>query len=256
VHRSAVITEVVHVQLPFVGRREKKKMPAQPVLPVLAPDSVVAHDYTLRLQYHAKSGDGVRMSKQPFGPQQLPEVLKTINASRIDLIEPLASEYQEAAPHITSPAEAMAWINARYNLDPLTRHALYLFESVDAIDPAYESLAVGLLHGDIDASGLPRYDAILGGLVSYWDETTGELIVRPVVGWGGAGTRSDIDRNAQKLLARLLAAVLASQDAVGLHSAERPVAIAGEKRDCPHCKFAAVDRRAFYCPKCGMRLTR
>lgn len=243
------------MQFPFVGRK-KQKAPERAPMPVLAPDSVVAHDYNLRLQYHAKSGDGVRMSKEPFGPQQLPDVLKSIEASSVDLVEPLASEYQEAAPHITSPGEAMQWINARFTLKPLTRHALYLFESVDAIDPAYETLAVGLLSGVADASGLPRYDAIIGGLVSYWDETTGELIVRPVVGWGGAGTRSDIDRNAQKYLAKLLAAVLASQGAVGLHSAERPVAMAGEKRECPHCKFAAVDRRAFYCPKCGMRLNR
>lgn len=225
-------------------------------MPVLAPDSVVAHDYNIRFQYHAKSGDGVRMSAQPMGPTQLPGLLAAMSASQVDLVEPLGAEFQDAAPHITAPAEAMQWINARYTLKPLTRHALYLFESVDAIDPAYETLAVGLLHGDLDSTGLPRYDAILGGLVSYWDETTGELIVRPIVGWGGAGTRSDIDRNAQKLLARLLASVLASQGALGLHPAERPVAVAGDKRDCPHCKFGAVDRRAFYCPKCGMRLQR
>jgi hypothetical protein len=244
------------VQLPFVGRKDKKPGSYRPMTPVLAPDSVVAHDYSMRTQYHAKSGDGVRMSKQPFGPQQLPDVLNTLQASHVDLVEPLAAEYQQAAPRITSPAEALQWINARYTLNTLTRHALYLFESVDAIDPAYETLAVGLLHGEVEAGGLPRYDAILGGLISYWDETSGDLIVRPVVGWGGAGTRSDIDRNAQRLLSRLLAAVLASQGAVGLHSAERPVAVAGDKRECPHCAFAAVDKRAAYCPKCGMRLTR
>ena len=244
------------MQLPFLGRSNKKPGADRPPMPVLTPDSVVSHDYAMRTQYHAKSGDGVRMSKQPFGPHQMPDVLGTMAASHVDLIEPLAAEYQQAAPRITSPAEAMQWINARYTLKPLTRHALYLFESVDAIDPAYETIAVGLLQGDVDSSGLPRYDAILGGLISYWDETSGDLIVRPVVGWGGAGTRSDIDRNAQKLLSRLLAAVLASQGAVGLHSAERPVAVAGDKRECPHCAFAAVDRRAAYCPKCGMRLTR
>jgi len=243
------------VQLPFAGRKDKKKT-TQPVMPMLAPDTVVAHDYTLRLQFHAKAGDGVRMSAEPFGPKELPSVLGTLAATGIDLVEPLGAEFQDAAPHITAPAQAMQWINARYTLKPLTRHALYLFESVDAIDPAYETLAVGLLSGDVDSAGLPRYDAILGGLVSYWDETTGDLIVRPVVGWGGAGTRSDIDRNAQKYLARLLAAVLASQGALGLHSAEKPVAVAGDKGQCPHCKFPAVDRRAFYCPKCGMRLQR
>jgi hypothetical protein len=245
--------EEPRVQLPFVGRREKKA-PDHPVMPALAPDTLVSHDYAMRLQYHAKSGDGVRMSKQPFGPHQLPEVLTALSATKVDLVEPLSAEFQAAAPHITSPEEATQWINARHALQPLTRHALYVFESVDAIDPAYETLAVGLLSGAVDSAGVPRYDAIMGGLVSYWDETTGDLIVRPLVGWGGAGTRSDIDRNAQRLLARLLAAVLASQGALGLHTAERPVAVAGAKRACQHCGFTAVDRRAFYCPKCGMRL--
>ena len=242
--------------LPFIGRKDKKKTGERSVMPAVAPDSVVHHDYNLRLQYHAKSGDGVRMSSQPFGPRELPRVLSSLNATHVDLVEPLGSEFQNAAPLITSPGQAMQWINARYTLAPLTRHALYLFESVDAIDPAYETLAVGLLHGDLAASGLPRYDAILGGLISYWDETSGDLVVRPVVGWGGAGTRSDVDRNAQRLLAKLLAAMLASQGALGLHSAEKPVAVSGDKRACPHCKFSAVDLRAFYCPKCGMRLQR
>jgi hypothetical protein len=244
------------VQLPLLGRRDNKKGAARPAMPVVVPDTVVAHDYAMRTQFHAKSGDGVRMSKQPFGPHQMPDVLKSLDAGHVDLVEPLPSEYQQAAPRITSPTEAMQWINARYMLKPLTRHALYVFESVDAIDPAYETLAVGLLQGDTDSAGLPRYDAVLGGLISYWDETSGDLIVRPVVGWGGAGTRADIDRNAQRLLARLLAAILAAQGAVGLHSAERPVAVAGDKRECPHCAFPAVDKRAAYCPKCGMRLTR
>ncbi len=241
--------------LPFL-RQSKKKSPERYVPPTLVPDSVVAHDYSLRLQYHAKSGDGVRLPAAPSGSQQLPELLTGIAISDVDLVEPLNAEFQDAAPHITSPAEAMLWINARHRLTPLTRHALYLLESVDAIDPAYETLAVALLHGNLDADGLPRYDAIIGGLVSYWDETTGDLIVRPVVGWGGAGTRSDIDRAAQRLVAKLLTNVLASQGAMGLHPAERPVAVAGDKKSCAHCGFAAVDRRAFYCPKCGMRLQR
>jgi hypothetical protein len=153
-------------------RRGKKKPAERPVIPALTTDRVVAHDYTLRLQYHAKSGDGVRLPSQPYGPQLLPELLSEVAISQVDLVEPLSAEFQDAAPHITAPAEAMLWINARHPLRPLTRHALYLLESVDAIDPAYETLAVALLHGELDTDGLPRYDAIVGGLVSYWDETT------------------------------------------------------------------------------------
>jgi len=243
------------VQLTLL-RRSKKKPVERPVIPALTPDGVVAHDYSLRLQYHAKGGDGVRLPAQAYGPQLLPDLLTGLAVSQVDLVEPLNAEFTDAAPQITSPAEAMLWINARHPLRPLTRHALYLFESVDAIDPAYETLAVALLHGEMDTDGLPRYDAIVGGLISYWDETTGELIVRPIVGWGGAGTRSDIDRMAQRLLVKLFANVIHSQGALGLHPAERPVAVAGDSKPCPHCSFTAVDRRAFYCPKCGMRLQR
>ena len=60
----------------------------------------------------------------------------------------------------------------------------------------------GLLHGETDTSGYPDYTAIVGGLASHWDELSGELIVRAVVGWGGKGQRGDTDRIASAARAR------------------------------------------------------
>ena len=60
-----------------------------------------------------------------------------------------------------------------------------------------------------------------------------------------------------KLLASLLNNVLASQYALGLTNIERPVPAAGRGGlVCAHCGFASAHDRAFYCPKCGMRLLR
>ena len=115
---------------------------------------------------------------------------------------------------------------------------------------------MALLQGDIDVDGFPRYDAVVGGPISYWDESSGDLIVRMALCWGGEGVRGDTQRAAQKLLSRLMANMLASQGATELGQVERPVAVAGAgQRPCPHCGFRQIDRRAHFCPKCGMRMT-
>ena len=45
--------------------------------------------------------------------------------------------------------------------------------------------------------------------------------------------------------------------AMGLTAIERPVPAAGRGGlVCAHCGFASAHERAFYCPKCGMRLLR
>jgi len=64
-------------------------------------------------------------------------------------------------------------------------------------------------------------------------------------------------RVGAKLLAGILTNVLANQYALGLTAIERPVPAAGRGGlVCAHCGFASAHERAFYCPKCGMRLLR
>ena len=138
---------------------------------------------------------------------------------------------------------------------PITRHALYILESLDAIDPAYDTFAVALLDGSVDTSGLPEYAAVIGGVAAHWDESTGDLIVRAVVGWGGKGARGDTDRIASRLVGRILANILESGESLGLTALERPSAApGGASVTCQHCGYPAVNPRAVYCPKCGMRM--
>ena len=94
---------------------------------------------------------------------------------------------------------------------------------MDAIDLVYETLVCGLLDGETDTTGYPEYNAIVGGVVSHWDEVTGDMIVRAVVGWGGKGVRGDTDRNAARLLAGLFNNVTADTHAIGTVSVERPI---------------------------------
>jgi len=242
------------VPLPFIGSRKKSKRP--PVAPrvVLPPDTLEFEAESLRLQYHSMSSHGVRMPHTENVPGLLPRMLEGF-AQDVELIEPLDESFQDAAPQLLRPQMALQWINAHHGRTAVGRHAIYILQSLDAIDLAYETFAVSLLTGEVDGEGFPRFDAIVGGPISYWDEASGDLIVRMALCWGGEGTKGDTQRVAQRLLARLMANMLASQGATELGRVERPVAVAGQERAaCPHCGFRQLDRRAHFCPKCGLRL--
>ena len=175
----------------------------------------------------------------------------------VEVVEPLPLEFAQAVPLIVRPSEAMQWLNAHHQLSPITRHALVVLETIDAVDLAFDTFACALLDGETDTSGYPEYNAVVGGVASHWDEATGDMIVRGVVGWGGEGVRGDTDRIASRILGGLLTNILANQYALGLTAVDRPVPAAGRGGlVCAHCGFASGHERAFYCPKCGMRLLR
>ena len=241
--------------IPFLGRRKKSAPARPPPRPSLPPDQLELEDQSLRLHFRALSSHGVRMPSDHDIPVRLASLLEGYALSPVELIEPLPVEFQNAAPSIVRPESALQWINAHYGRSPISRHALFILESLDALDLAYETFAVALLNGDVDGEGFPRFDTIVGGPVTYWDENSGELIVRIVLGWGGEGVRGDTQKIAQRLHSRLLSNLMASQGATELARVERPVATAGEM-PCSHCGFTALDRRAHYCPKCGMRTAR
>jgi hypothetical protein len=216
----------------------------------LMPEEVVAQDHLLKLYYAGKSSEGVRLKAGPAAIAELPTMLIGLARSEIEVVEPLP-------PTIVSPSEAMQWLNAHHVHSPITRHALVVLESIDAVDLAFDTFVCALLDGEVDTSGYPEYNAIVGGVAAHWDEATGDMICRAVVGWGGKGVRGDTDRIGAKLLGGLLSNVLASQYALGLTPIERPVPAAGRGGlVCAHCGFASAHERAFYCPKCGMRLLR
>jgi hypothetical protein len=249
------------VPLEFLKRRggdaDKTAPASQPATAVGLPEEVVAQEFQLKLQYAGKSTEGVRMRAGPRALGELPEMLSGIARSDVEVVEPLPLEFAQAAPQIARPSEAMQWLNAHHELSPITRHALVVLESIDAVDLAFDTFACALLDGETDTSGYPQYNAIIGGVASHWDEATGDMIVRGVVGWGGRGVRGDTDRLGSRILGGLLTNILANQYALGLTAVDRPVPAAGRGGlVCAHCSFASGHERAFYCPKCGMRLLR
>jgi hypothetical protein len=246
------------VPLEFLRRRgggaqvAKADSPAPPA-PAPVPEEAVAEEHQLRLTFGAKTSNGVRMQGGPHILAALPDMLGNLAKSRVEVVEPRATTLAFASPSIVRTDEATEWLRAHGAASPITRHALYVLESLDAIDPAYDTFACALLSGDVDPKGYPEYAAIVGGVVAHWDESTGDLIVRAVVGWGGKGARGDTDRTAGRILGGLLGNILESSNSLGLTALDRPQP-AGAGVTCQHCGYPLVGERAVYCPKCGMRM--
>jgi hypothetical protein len=250
------------VPLEFLKRKGATERSATAAVPVPTasvslPEEVIAQEYQLKLSYAGKSSEGVRMRTGPNAMAELPSMLVGLAKSDVEVVDPLPIEYSEAAPVMSRPSEAMQWLNAHHAQSAVTRHALVVLESIDAIDLAFDTFVCTLLDGEVDTSGYPDYSAIVGGVASHWDEANGDMIVRAVVGWGGKGVRGDTDRIGTRILSGILTNVLANQYALGITAIERPVPAAGRGGlVCAHCGFASAHDRAFYCPKCGMRLLR
>lgn len=242
--------------MPFLRRKPADTTPSvTSAMPF--PEEVAGQDFQLKLYYAGKSSEGVRFKAGPRAFEELPSLLLGLAETDVEVVQPLEMEFGHAAPSIVRPDEAMQWLNAHHALGPITRHALVVLESIDAIDLAFDTFACTLLDGEVDTAGYPEYNAVVGGVASHWDEATGDMIVRAVVGWGGRGVRGDTDRIGSRLLAGLFANVLASQYSIGITAIVRPVPAAGRGGlVCAHCGFASGHERAFYCPKCGMRLLR
>jgi hypothetical protein len=253
------------VPLEFLKRKGPTDAPAEteatpaarPTSGLAMPEEVVAQDYLLKLYFAGKSSEGVRMKAGPDALSELPSMLAGLALTEVEVVEPLPIEFSQATPAIARPSEAMQWLNAHHVHSPITRHALVVLESIDAVDLAFDTFVCTMLDGEVDTSGYPEYNAVVGGVAAHWDEATGDLICRAVVGWGGKGVRGDTDRIGAKLIAGILTNILSSKFATGITSIERPVPAAGRGGlVCAHCGFASAHERAFYCPKCGMRLLR
>jgi hypothetical protein len=236
--------------------RRKKPEPAPPP-PAPVPEDVKAQEYLLRLAYVARSSDGLRLPADQSVAAAIPSIVEPLSQTPVEMIGPLPLEYSDASPSVERFSELQQWVLARRDVSPIGRHGLHVLEMTDALDMTVDTFACGLLHGETDTSGYPEYNAIVGGLASHWDELSGELIVRAVVGWGGKGLRGDTERIGQKLLSSLYQQVLASGFSLGEAESARLPAI-GERSGmtCAHCGFEAGSASAFYCPKCGMRMIR
>lgn len=241
--------------MPFLSR--KKKESSSPPPPTPMHEEVTAQEYLLRLSIVARSSDGLRLTADPTIASAIPGIVEPLSQTTVETIDPLPIEYSEASPAIERFNELQQWVLARRDVSPIGRHCLYVLEMTDALDMTVDTVSCGLLHGDTDTSGYPDYNAIVGGLASHWDELSGELIVRAVVGWGGKGLRGDTERIGQKLLSSLYQQVLASGYSLGqADQARLPSGGRGSGLSCAHCGFEAGSAAAFYCPKCGMRMSR
>ncbi|HYL41043.1 MAG TPA: hypothetical protein VET90_07025 [Candidatus Binatus sp.] len=229
--------------------------PAAPAGGSRLPEEVIARDHQLRLTFSAKTSEGVRLSAGPEALDALPGIVAPQARSEVEVVPPRDLDTGQASPSIVRAEEAAAWLNAHGHLSPVTRHALYVLEMLDALDPAYETFACALLDGSVDTAGYPDFSAIAGGVAAHWDEATGDLIVRAVVGWGGHGARGDTDRSASRILAALFRAIVGTTGAMGVADGSRPVGGLFGAIVCQHCGFASAGLRAMYCPKCGMRMT-
>ena len=220
-------------------------------------EEVNSREFSLKLSYSAKSSESVRLKGGPAIGDRLGSMLFGYVQGESELVEPLPVELGGATPFIARLPGSAQWLQYHHSRSPVTRHALVVLDLVDAIDPVFETVVVGLLDGQVDTTGFPDYNAIVGGVVSHWDEITGDMIVRAVVGWGGKGVRGDTDRNAARVLAGLFNNIAGDNHAVGTVVVDRPRPAEGPGGVvCAHCGFSSGHERAFYCPKCGMRMSR
>jgi hypothetical protein len=243
--------------LDFLNKLLQRRPAPVPPIPEPRPEDVTAQDYLVRLAYAGKTGEGIRLEAGRVQLDELAKLLADVTQAEIEIVPPRSEEFSEAVPAVTRPVEALAWIAAHQSLSPVTRHAMFVLETLGAVDPSVDTLVCTLLDGATDTAGNPDYAAMVGGIASHWDEATGDMVVRPVVGWGGAGVRGDSDRAATRLIAEINKAVRMNAYALEMPAPSMPVVAAGRSGlVCGHCGFSSAHRRAFYCPKCGMRLLR
>jgi hypothetical protein len=238
--------------VPLFKKQKKVEAPPPP-----APEIVDAEDFAVKVTYGAKSSEGLRMPASSGLMDSLAGMILGVTLTPVEVVEPRAVEFAQAAPDIARPSEAFQWVSAYSEVGPIGRHALLVLETVGALDPAFDTLACGLLAGDLDTTGYPLFDAVVGGVAAHWDEATGDLMVRGVVGWGGRGTRGDTERVASRILSSIVTGLRAAAAAPAVIGDDSVVpARGGGGLVCPSCGYNAGQERAFYCPKCGMRLLR
>jgi hypothetical protein len=240
----------------FLRRKKSEPPPPPPPTPIM--EEIVGQQYSLKLSFVGRSSDGLRMPADPNVVALLPRIVEPLSQTPVEVIPPLPLELSDATPALDRFNELQQWVLARRDLGPIARHGLYVLELTDALDMTVDSFFCGLLHGETDTSGYPEYNAIVGGVASHFDELSGELIVRAVVGWGGKGLRGDTERIGQKILSSLYQQVLASGQTLGAAEQARvsPSARHAGGLTCAHCGFESQSENAFYCPKCGMRMAR
>jgi hypothetical protein len=144
------------------------------------PAEVSSHEFALKLSYSAKSSEGIRLKTGPGLTERLHSMLAGYVQGETELVEPLPVELGQASPFIAQLPGSAQWLQYNHKRSPITRHALVVLGSVDAIDPVFETLVCGLLSGETDTTGYPEYNAIVGA----WLAST----AASVPAWSGPST--------------------------------------------------------------------
>ena len=142
-------------------------------------------EYILKLYYAGKSSEGVRLQAGPRALAELPVDARRPRAERDRGRRAAADRVQRGVARDRPPVRGDAVAQRPPRHSPITRHALSSWSrSTPSTSPSTRSRCA-LLDGEVDTSGYPDYSAIVGGVASHWDEATGDMLVRAVVGWGG-----------------------------------------------------------------------
>jgi len=109
------------------------------------------------------------------GPQchvRAPGDARGLAASEIEVIDPLPIEFSQASPQIIRSSEAMQWVERPpwAFADRRRQRQIYVLETIDAIDLPSTRLPARFSTAEIDTSGYPEYNAVVGGVASHWDD--------------------------------------------------------------------------------------
>src|SRR3712207_3839374 len=155
----------------------------RPPRSTLFPYTTLFRSYALKINLLGRSSDPVRL-RGTEANAAIPGIVGRLSNEPVEAVEPLPLELSDAAPTLERVEDLELWLRARRNASAISRHALYVLESVDALDMTVDTFTCGLLSGSTGSDGYPAYHAIVGGVATRWDEATGELLCRALIGWG------------------------------------------------------------------------
>ena len=141
------------------------------------PEEVVAQEHQLRINYAAKTSEGVRIKAGPRALADLPDMLVGIAKSDIEVIDPLPIEYSQATPAIVPlRGHAMAFLQGDSGVGAIGFiAAMAVSSTIVDVSPFSTNGALVLA----SAQGVDR-DVFFRKLLTYGAIVT---LVAPVVVW-------------------------------------------------------------------------
>ena len=251
----------IAVPLEFLRRRGGGVPAPRPPLPrpartVPGPEEAVAQDHQLRLTYGAKTSVGVRMKGGPQLLAALPRMLDGLAITEVEVVEPRETTLDARLAEHHPDRGGGEWLRAHGEASPITRHALFVLESMDAIDPAYDTFACALLDGEVDppaTRSTPRSSAAWPPTGTRRPATSSSAASSAGAAAAPAATPIGTPRGCS---GRLLGNILESGNSLGLAPPTEPARRdRRRRRGLPALRLPDVHPRArAYCPKCGMKM--